>query len=53
MRSENGPCVRVTWLWYSSIRLMTRDPNASSCANGLKTDDSRTRARAFGMAEVF
>ena len=32
MRRENGPCSRVTWLWYSSIGLMLRLPNSSSCA---------------------
>ena len=32
MRSENGPCSRVTWLWYSSIGLIARLPNSSSCA---------------------
>ena len=32
MRSENGPCSRVTWLWYSSIGLMVRLPNSSSWA---------------------
>src|SRR5262245_29740913 len=49
MRSENGPCSRVTWLWYSSAGLLLRDPYSSSRANGLKTDDSRTRARVpFG-----
>ena len=32
MRSENGPCSRVTWLWYSSIGLILRLPNSSSCA---------------------
>jgi hypothetical protein len=32
IRSENGPCSRVTWLWYSSIGLMARLPNSSSCA---------------------
>ena len=32
MRSENGPCSRVTWLWYSSIGLILRLPNSSSWA---------------------
>ena len=32
MRSENGPCSRVTWLWYSSIGLIDRLPNSSSWA---------------------
>ena len=45
MRSENGPCSRVTWLWYSSTGLIARLPNSSSCAKGLKTEESRMRAR--------
>ena len=32
MRSENGPCSRVTWLWYNSIGLILRLPNSSSWA---------------------
>ncbi len=32
IRSENGPCARVTWLWYSSIGLIARLPYSSSCA---------------------
>ena len=32
MRSENGPCTRVTWLWYSSIGLIARLPCSSSRA---------------------
>jgi hypothetical protein len=32
IRSENGPWARVTWLWWSSIGLMARLPNSSSCA---------------------
>ena len=32
IRSEKAPCARVTWLWYSSIGLMERLPNRSSCA---------------------
>ena len=40
MRSENGPCSRVTWLWYSSIGLMARLPNSSSCAYGPNTEES-------------
>src|SRR5262245_19523856 len=42
IRSEKGPCSRVTWLWYSSAGLMVRDPNSSSIANGLNTDVSST-----------
>jgi hypothetical protein len=26
IRSENAPCARVTWLWYSSMGLMARLP---------------------------
>ena len=32
IRSENGPCVRVTWLWYSSIGFIARLPYSSSWA---------------------
>ena len=28
MRRENGPCSRVTWLWYSSIGLIFRLANS-------------------------
>src|ERR1019366_10091678 len=45
MRSENGPCSRVTWLWYNSIGLILRLPNASSWAYGPKTELNSTRAR--------
>ena len=45
IRSENGPCTRVTWLWYSSIGLIARLPYSSSWAYGPKTLVSRTRAR--------
>ena len=31
-RSENGPCTRVTWLWYNSIGFRTRLPYSSSWA---------------------
>src|SRR3954464_8128583 len=48
MRSENGPCARVTWLWYSSIGLMARLPNSSSAANGPNTEESNTRV-VFGI----
>jgi hypothetical protein len=32
IRSEKAPCARVTWLGYSSIGLIDRLPNSSSCA---------------------
>ena len=32
IRSENGPCIRVTWLWYSSIGFIARLPYSSSWA---------------------
>src|SRR3954471_302325 len=48
IRSENGPCARVTWLWYSSIGLIARLPNSSSAANGPNTEESNTRV-VFGI----
>ena len=30
IRSENAPCVRVTWLWYNSIGFICRLPYSSS-----------------------
>src|SRR3972149_6592408 len=52
IRSENGPCSRVTWLWYSSTGLIARDPNSSSTANGLKTDVRRIRRDAAAMPGI-
>src|SRR3954468_10422175 len=48
IRSENGPCARVTWLWYSSIGVMARLPNSSWAANGPNTEESNTRV-VFGI----
>ena len=45
IRSENGPCTRVTWLWYSSIGLIARLPYSSSWAYGPNTLVNSTLAR--------
>ena len=39
IRSENGPCTRVTWLWYSSIGLMR--PAAVLVVLGIGSEDAR------------
>ena len=50
IRSEKGPCARVTWLWYSSIGLMARLPYSSSWAYGPKTEaEENTGSTALGM----
>ena len=38
IRSENGPCVRVTWLWYSSIGFIT--PAAVLVVLGVGAEDA-------------
>ena len=54
MRSEKGPCSRVTWLWYSSMGLIRRLPNSSSCAYGPKTEaEQNAGLRTFGMGRHF
>ena len=51
MRSENGPCARVTWLWYSSIGLM--DAAAELVVLGIGPEDrgeEDSGVNALGMS---
>ena len=38
-RSENGPCTRVTWLWYNSIGFL--QPAAILIVLGIRSEDAR------------
>ena len=37
-RSENGPCTRVTWLWYNSIGFL--QPAAIFVVLGIRSKDA-------------